>query len=311
MSAEQGKEDLKTLGSGFKTARESKGFSLKDANEKTRISVTILDAIENGNIHLLPPGVYARNFIRNYAAFLGVDSQAILEHIKKESEQTSPPPVLQKEDTGAALPVFDWRRWKYLAVGAAVLILICVLVWFLNSCWYTGNSAGMPAVSQGDAGRTVIRETLVANAGSIIKEDATPPVSAAPLQATPDTLTSPVAGPGSSQPSSSPVQEAQPRNRANVPSDVNQVDLPARESAGTAGPYQLGIEAKEKTWLRIKADKGETFQVIMKPGERMNRNARERFTLDIGNAAGVSIFFQGRELENLGKQGQVVHLSLP
>jgi len=306
MSAEQGNEDLKTLGTDFKTARESKGFSLKDVNEKTRISVTILDAIENGNIHLLPSGVYARNFIRKYADFLGVDSQAILEYFKKQSEQAAPP-VLQKEDTGA-FPAFDWRRWKYLAAGVAVLILIGALVWFLNSCWDAGKSAGMPAVSQEDAARTATPEALPANAGSAVKEVAVPPVSAAPPQATPDKLTQHIAGAGNTQPSS--LQEAQPQSRGNVNAAVNTADRSAKES-DVAGSYQLGIEAKEKTWLRIRADNGETFQVIMKPGERMNRKAREHFTLDIGNAAGVSVSFQGRKLENLGKQGQVVHLSLP
>ena len=95
MGSEQDNEDLKTLGSGLKTARESKGLSLKDVNEKTRISVSILDAIENDRFHLLPPGVYTRNFIRTYADFLGVDSQELLDHFTKEREQTAPP-VLQK-----------------------------------------------------------------------------------------------------------------------------------------------------------------------------------------------------------------------
>jgi cytoskeletal protein RodZ len=101
-------EDLKTLGSGLKTARESKGLSLKDVNEKTRISVSILDAIENDRFHLLPPGVYTRNFIRTYADFLGVDSQELLDHFTKEREQTAPP-VLQKDD--ADISAVNHRRF--------------------------------------------------------------------------------------------------------------------------------------------------------------------------------------------------------
>jgi len=33
--------------------------------------------------------------------------------------------------------------------------------------------------------------------------------------------------------------------------------------------------------------------------------------MDIGNAGGVRIQFDGKTIENLGKSGQVIHLRLP
>jgi hypothetical protein len=33
--------------------------------------------------------------------------------------------------------------------------------------------------------------------------------------------------------------------------------------------------------------------------------------IDVGNAGGIDIDFQGKSLGNLGKQGEVVHLKLP
>jgi len=33
--------------------------------------------------------------------------------------------------------------------------------------------------------------------------------------------------------------------------------------------------------------------------------------MDIGNAGGIKIKFRGKEIENLGKSGQVVRLRLP
>jgi hypothetical protein len=71
------------------------------------------------------------------------------------------------------------------------------------------------------------------------------------------------------------------------------------------------IEAKDLTWLRISEDDKEPYQVIMKPGEKLERNARERFLIDIGNADGVEIEFQGRSLGKLGQPGQIIHLKLP
>ncbi len=301
MGAERDNEDLKTLGSGLKTARESKGLSLNDVHDKTRISIAVLGAIENGRFDQLPPGPYARNFIRSYADFLGVDSQPILEHFKRESGRVAPP-VLQKADLTAG-PAFDRRYWKYLALGVVLLLLLSGLTLLFNSRW-DGGSLGIPGFGPEEAARKV----LPGAAGGAGKEGGAVPISPAPSQAAPELLPSPVAG--TDNPPSPPLRGAYPQGQETPPV----VDDPTGRSTrpeGTTGPYQLGIEAKEKTWLRIKADHGEVYESILNPGERINRQAREHFSVEIGNAAGVVVSFQGRPLENLGKRGQVVHLELP
>ena len=49
------------------------GLTLKEMFASTRISVANLEAIENGNFHLLPVPIYTRNFIKTYAKALGMD----------------------------------------------------------------------------------------------------------------------------------------------------------------------------------------------------------------------------------------------
>lgn len=300
MGSEQDNEDLKTLGSGLKTARESKGLSLKDVNEKTRISVSILDAIENDRFHLLPPGVYTRNFIRTYADFLGVDSQELLDHFTKEREQTAPP-VLQKDD--ADISAVNHRRyWKVFAIGAVALILIGVLVWSLNSCWYAGNSAISSFIGEKNDEGPIPQVKLPNRDDGAVNSDKNLFIPAASSRTLPDALRPEIARPVNLQQST--VQDVYPRISASIPDSEQK----AEENSGR---YQLVIEAKERTWLQIRADDGAASQVILNPGERINRTAREHFILDIGNAAGVSVSFQGRKLENLGKRGQVAHLRLP
>ena len=51
--------------------------------------------------------------------------------------------------------------------------------------------------------------------------------------------------------------------------------------------------------------------MMLKPGEVMERFASDSFNLDIGNAGGLEIAFQGQSLGTLGKRGQVIHLKLP
>lgn len=74
---------------------------------------------------------------------------------------------------------------------------------------------------------------------------------------------------------------------------------------------RLVIEARETTWVRITADRDPPFQVLLKPGDRIERTASDYFQLDIGNAGGIELILEGKSLGSPGKRGQVVHLRLP
>ncbi len=72
----------------------------------------------------------------------------------------------------------------------------------------------------------------------------------------------------------------------------------------------LIINAIEDTWIRIKADQNPSFQVLLKSGEKFERKAAN-IEMDIGNAGGIKIQFKGKNIDTLGKSGQVTHLRLP
>lgn len=86
-----------------------------------------------------------------------------------------------------------------------------------------------------------------------------------------------------------------------------------KESMQTPSNTRLDllIVATEDTWLNIAEDRNPPYQITLKTGDKLSRNAREFFVIDIGNAAGVNITFLGKSLGNLGRKGQVVHLRLP
>jgi cytoskeleton protein RodZ len=84
---------------------------------------------------------------------------------------------------------------------------------------------------------------------------------------------------------------------------------PTLASAGKM--YHLVIEALELTWVRITEDRNPPYQVLLKPGDKIERMASEYFQLDIGNAGGINLAFQGKPMGNLGKRGQILHMRLP
>ena len=72
----------------------------------------------------------------------------------------------------------------------------------------------------------------------------------------------------------------------------------------------LIIKATEETWIRIQADQNPSYQILLQPGEKFERRAAS-FEMDIGNAGGITIRFKGKNIDNIGKSGEVIHLRLP
>ena len=93
-----------SLGEELKRERELREISLREISEATKISVRILEAIENDNYGKLPGGIFNRNFLRAYAGFIGLDPEII---VRKYQQIYSGLPV----DSFASRPdVFQPRK---------------------------------------------------------------------------------------------------------------------------------------------------------------------------------------------------------
>jgi len=112
-------------------------------------------------------------------------------------------------------------------------------------------------------------------------------------------------------PQQAPAQAAAPepqKQEAPPPAEKKEPPPPAAPAAGT---LILKIEATEAAWVQVKADKKPAVQRLMQAGETFSTEARERITVDLGNAGGVQITFQGQSLGSPGKRGEVAHLIYP
>ncbi len=71
--------DLKSIGKVLKTKREELSYTLERVSEITRISLTSLRNIEEGELDKLYGLVFVRGFVRNYAKLLGLGSDWMIE----------------------------------------------------------------------------------------------------------------------------------------------------------------------------------------------------------------------------------------
>lgn len=108
------------LGARLKEARVSKGYSLEDLQEKTKIQKRYLSAIEEGNYGVMPGTFYVRAFIKQYAEAVDLDANELLETYKSELPTSK---VAENLGTGATIQqgakVTDSRRRSNVAKTAS------------------------------------------------------------------------------------------------------------------------------------------------------------------------------------------------
>ncbi len=71
-------EHVENLGEAFKSRRHEMNLSLKEVENATSIRMNYLKAIEDGELGHIISEVYAKGFMKQYASFLGLDGDALI-----------------------------------------------------------------------------------------------------------------------------------------------------------------------------------------------------------------------------------------
>jgi len=138
--------NLKGIGQVLKEKREELSFSLEHISEISRISLSSLRNIEEGNLKDLPGLVFVRGFIRNYSKLLGIDSDWMVKKLnqsfpesgnsnpqKEEGlilKQTSPN---NKEEHFVSKFLGNQNNVLWAAISLFFIITIIVGVWTYNA----------------------------------------------------------------------------------------------------------------------------------------------------------------------------------
>mgnify|MGYP001412912862 CR=1 FL=1 len=105
--------------------RERRGWTLDDVASRTRIPRTYLEALEDGNHEVLPPGPFFRGYLRQYLEFLGEDHNETLEGSQGELDQKIEQTVAAA--TSAAMESSQRMPLLRLVITGFVLTLAIVL----------------------------------------------------------------------------------------------------------------------------------------------------------------------------------------
>jgi len=79
------KKESLLCGAFLKKVRQEKGWSLEKVSDETKILLSILKNLENDKYENLPPPVYLKGMIKEYANFLKLDEEKILKLYQKSN----------------------------------------------------------------------------------------------------------------------------------------------------------------------------------------------------------------------------------
>ena len=125
------------IGEVLKRTRTRHKLDIRTVEQRTKIRIKYLRALENEEWEVLPGPAYARGFLRTYAQFLGLDGDALVDEYRRTVEAeldadrafSFSEPVLERRRRPGEEPRRGWRVWASAAgfLGAAAVILLIVL----------------------------------------------------------------------------------------------------------------------------------------------------------------------------------------
>jgi cytoskeletal protein RodZ len=260
--------------------REELGLEIRQVSDQLRIRADYLSSIEQDLFDKLPAPVYTMGYIRSYARHLDVDPTAILEVYaqrlpKPKTDAAAIPIVLAEKRRPVFLYLF--LAVAVAAIGAGIYLLL--------------PYAPVQKHTEKAAIRTEVRPHKIENQPAPSREKAVGDIKA-------ETKALP------------PPRENQ--KAAATPSlPAAPVVHPQERAASDEPMHLLSIQATETSWIYVKFKNGKYESVTLRPGSSRQWNFAESTYLKIGNAGGIKVTLDGRELGPVGQSGQVVTLTLP
>ena len=136
--------DQATFGERLLRGREQNNRRLQEIADTTKIAIHQLRALERGDLHRLPGGIYRRAIVRQYAAAVGLNVEDTLRDLESIGGETDGgdqvvEAVAVPRGNAASSP-FATARWSS---AAALVVLGAAAV--IGTTWYRGGAAARVA----------------------------------------------------------------------------------------------------------------------------------------------------------------------
>ena len=327
------------IGQDLKTAREAAKIPLETIQQKTKINLSYLQAIERDDWTVFPSHTFARGFLRAYAKMVKVDPMLAT---RQFNEEVAPQSVTIEPNRIEVFPETNWSFARKPKAGAPVSD-VSPPPQDLALEFDEGNegdehrtvaktlftrkprrSSALPwrawgSMALNGVGIAVLAWLVYAGGAAAYRAAMNRHHRHAASAAAPGDST-PVPGPATP----TPVKSAHGTSAKASPTP----EAPATPTPHTARPqaaqapaflgqapkdryHHLTLKGLDASWVQVTADGKSPTEWMLEPGATKFFKAVEGFTVKIGNAAGVDAQLDGTSLGVLGANGKVVELNLP
>jgi cytoskeleton protein RodZ len=313
---EQDAEPAENLGVRLRRAREAQELSYDVISAELRISAESLEALEECRFDALGPAVFAKGYLKQYAARLGLDVPAIVAEYERMAGAGAGIEIAPSR----TIRLRDDRQVTIWIVAFVVLLLIAGI---LGVWWWLGRDLGLPGTAEsaavssltgstaraapaGDRGGSPVSSSatgtrIEAESGSVAARPEAPP-------AVGQTRPGPAAAvePDEAARAAEAAAGASNGARAAVPDGADAAAIePARnasaepfaDAAATAAPPTgptLEVRFVADSWTDITDETGERlYYGLGRAGTRATVPADRKLNLFFGYADGVSLSIDG------------------
>lgn len=262
---------MSALGEEFRSAREARGLSLSDVAERLHIRSVYLAAIEDEDWHVIGAPVYVRGFMRTYARFLGLEPEAAVARFSALVPAGTPAasaPVRPAAAERSEKRAAAERSSPSLPAVLSIVVAFLVVL-FVGYEFYQYQNGSAP------------RAPVAADTGA------------------PDETAAGTAPAPGENATAAPDEAAGPQTLAGIP--------PLASPAPKAAPAKrgLGVRVTEASWLRVTIDGTVVLEGTLPAGSAKSFTGKVA-DVRVGNAGGVQIAVNGKNVGPLGQSGDVV-----
>lgn len=258
-----------SVGERLRQARESRGLSTVELAEMLKLSARQVEALESSDWTKLPGHTFIRGFVRNYARAMQLDADSLLPDLEVPAQAT---PRLDLPQNATAIMPDAGRAKKrdYAAVlGGVVLVALAVVAYYVvpQDLWMSKEPPAEAAA----------------------KDAAAAPAPLFPPGTTPaDAEARTDAAAGASSPANPPAVTAAASPEPAVPA------APAAVSDGKG----LRFTFTQPSWVEVRDKSGQiVFSQLNAAGSQHEVTGVPPFALIVGNAAHVTVHYQGRVID--------------
>lgn len=260
-----------SVGAALREARTRSGMSVDDVCNRIKFAPRQIEALEADDFARLPEIAFVRGFVRSYARLLQLDPAPLLAALPGKSTQPAP----FAANAMAEVPfqsIYSVRKLNIVWLAAALAVAVALALFIL--------------LHDDTPQKEAVVQSTVAPASAVLA-----PIPPASAVAAASQVVAPI-----SQQAAAPQAKT-----AAVPQSKTASAPPAKPADATGAPKRAGairMAFDDESWVEVTDKDGKILMSQVNPrGSEQEVNGQPPFSVVIGRAKGVRLFYKGRAVD--------------